>query len=349
MIKLLIIGDTHFKTDNIEQIDEFINKTLTYIKNNSYNFIILLGDILHTHERLHTIPLNKAYELIFGIKNICPVLVLVGNHDYINNQQFLSENHWMNALKKVDNIYIVDKSTKFSYNSFNFTLVPYVPNGSFLDALNSENFLITYEEDFIETTYDFDWKDSHLIFAHQEFKGCKMGAIISENGDDWNENFPVIISGHIHSKQKPQKNIIYTGSAIPVAFGESEENTLLEVIVKNKDNIIYNEINLRLKQKKIIYLDVENIKTYDFEKNKDKILKICIKGSLDAFKTITKTKEYKKLIKKGVKVSFKPIKIDNKNDMTNINTSDFLKIVNNNIKKNNDKYLKDFFIQILKT
>jgi len=348
MINLLIIGDTHFKTDNIEQIDEFIEKTLTHIRNNSYDFIILLGDILHTHERLHTSPLNKAYDLIFGIKNLCPVFILVGNHDYINNQQFLTENHWMNALKRVDDICIVDKSTKFSYESFNFTLVPYVPNGSFLEALNSDNSLLTYKEDFVETTQDFNWEDSHLIFAHQEFKGCKMGAIISENGDIWDENYPIVISGHIHSKQKPQENIIYTGSALPVAFGESEDNTILEVIME-EDNVIYNEINLGLKQKKIIYLDVENIKTYDPEKNKDKILKICIKGSLDSFKTITKTKEYKNLIKKGIKIAFKPIKIDNKVDITNIDTSDFLKIVNENIQKMDDKYLKDFFTEILKT
>ncbi len=347
-MNLLIIGDTHFKTDNIEQVNEFIDKTIEYIKNKSYDFIILLGDILHTHERLHTIPLNKAHELILRIKKLYPVFVLVGNHDYINNQQFLSENHWMNALKYIDNIYIVDKSTKFSYGSFKFTLVPYVPNGSFLEALNSENSLLTYEEDFVETTQDFDWEESHLIFAHQEFKGCKMGAIISENGDVWDENSPMVISGHIHSKQKPQKNILYTGSALPVAFGESEDNTILEVIMENND-VIYNEINLGLKQKKIIYLDVENIKTYDPEKNKDKILKICIKGSLDSFKTITKTKEYKNLIKKGIKIAFKPIKIDNKVDITNIDTSDFLKIVNENIQKMNDKYLKDFFVEILKT
>ena len=96
-------------------------------------------------------------------------------------------------------------------------------------------------------------------------------------------------------------------------------------------------------------VDVENIKTYDPEKNEDKILKICIKGSLDSFKTITKTKEYKNLIKKGIKVAFKPIKIDNKVDITNIDTSDFLKIVNENIQKMDDKYLKDFFTEILKT
>ncbi len=36
--------------------------------------------------------------------------------------------------------------------------------------------------------------------------------------------FPLVISGHIHSEQRPQKNIFYPGSVIQHALGESEDN-----------------------------------------------------------------------------------------------------------------------------
>ncbi len=38
--------------------------------------------------------------------------------------------------------------------------------------------------------------------------------------------FPLVISGHIHSEQRPQKYIFYPGSVIQHAFGESEDNGL---------------------------------------------------------------------------------------------------------------------------
>ncbi len=44
-------------------------------------------------------------------------------------------------------------------------------------------------------------------------------------------SFPLVISGHIHSEQRPQKNIFYPGSVIQHAFGESEDNGLLLLIL----------------------------------------------------------------------------------------------------------------------
>ena len=51
------------------------------------------------------------------MSEISTTYILVGNHDLINNQQFLSTNHWMNALKDWPNIFIVDKPTTLSNKS----------------------------------------------------------------------------------------------------------------------------------------------------------------------------------------------------------------------------------------
>ena len=53
-----------------------------------------------------------------------------------------------------------------------------------------------------------------------------MGAIISVEGDKWSLKFPNVISGHIHERQIPQKNIYYPGSAMQHAFGESKKNII---------------------------------------------------------------------------------------------------------------------------
>ena len=76
-----------------------------------------------------------------------------------------------------------------------FLFVPYVPPGRFVEAL--------------ETYKNINWKDVDCIFAHQEFYGCKMGAILSEEGDKWESKWPLVVSGHIHSRQWINKNIYY--------------------------------------------------------------------------------------------------------------------------------------------
>ena len=47
------IGDTHFRVDNISIVDILIEEILKNLKQKKPDIIILLGDILHDHERLH--------------------------------------------------------------------------------------------------------------------------------------------------------------------------------------------------------------------------------------------------------------------------------------------------------
>jgi DNA repair exonuclease SbcCD nuclease subunit len=284
MTKILCIGDPHFRIDNVIEIDEFICKLLPLIDETKPDFVVVLGDLLHTHERLHTIPLNKAYEFIDKIRQKTKTFVLVGNHDYIQNQQFLTENHWMNSLKEWDNVVIVDKVIEYN----NFYFCPYVPPGRFVEALN---------------TID-NWENATCIFAHQEFFGCKMGAIVSVEGDKWNEDLPLVISGHIHSKQQPQPNIYYTGSAMQHAFGESEQNIIAIFEFNDKGEFKDTVVDLLLKRKKIIYLDINSVDTFVLPKTEDD-LKITLKGNYDEFKAFKKGEKYKNLTREGIKVVFK--------------------------------------------
>ena len=114
--------------------------------------------------------------------------------------------------KKWENLVIVDKVIHIEIDDKLFTLLPYVPNGRFIEAL--------------DTNTEKDWTKSNCIFAHQEFVGCKMGHIISEQGDVWDNSYPQIVSGHIHSRQFVQDNIYYPGAALQHAFGESEKNVI---------------------------------------------------------------------------------------------------------------------------
>ena len=121
-----------------------------------------------------------------------------------------------------------------------------------------------------------------------------MGAIVSVEGDKWPENYPEIVSGHIHSRQQIQKNIYYCGSSMQHAFGESEKNIIPIFTWDEENKKKYNllEIDLELPRKKIIYTDVENVEDYKLTNTKDKI-KISVSGQYEEFKAFKKTKELK--------------------------------------------------------
>jgi DNA repair exonuclease SbcCD nuclease subunit len=297
MVSLLFIGDPHFQVGNIPEVNEFIMRLEALALDKQPDIICIAGDLLHTHERLHTVPLNKAYDLVDRMRKIAKTYVLVGNHDFIQNQQFLTENHWMNGMKEWENTVIVDKVTTLCLNDIFLVFTPYVSPGRFEEALN---------------TCSEEWKTADCIFAHQEFFGCKMGAIVSVEGDKWPLDFPEVVSGHIHSKQRPQENIYYSGSAMQHAFGESEKN-IIALLTWEEPGEKYGleEFDLKLPRKRIVYTDVESMEDYKAPETEDKI-KITISGVYDEFKAFKKTKKYRELIKSGTKVVFKPKRLQKK-------------------------------------
>jgi DNA repair exonuclease SbcCD nuclease subunit len=324
-LNILCIGDIHIQTSNTVDIRIFIKKLLEYIEKHSENIdlIILMGDILHTHERLHTIPFNIANELFEQLSKLKPLYVLVGNHDYINNSQFLSDNHWMNCFKNKENIHIIDKVTLCNHNNINIIMAPYVPDGRFVEAL--------------DTISNFDWKQSDCILGHQLLDGVKMGAILTENVEKWEENYPFLISGHIHDKQRVQNNLYYTGSSMQHAFGESCDKTIS--LVKIDTSIHIEEIDLKLPKKQILYYDIEDLdinSTLNEQLNDDNILKkltdmienskqnnihykITISGSFEQYKVFKTKPIFLKLQQNDTKVVFKNKLVDilNKNKLIN--------------------------------
>jgi len=303
-LNVLCIGDVHIQTNNTTDIKLFMNKLENYIQRNIDNIdiIILMGDILHTHERLHTIPFNLANELFNNLSRMKPLYVLVGNHDYINNSQFLSENHWMNCFKnKNNNINIIDKIVHLNIKDKNIVLSPYVSDGKFTQALDTIN-------------TKFDWKKADCVFGHQLLDGVKMGAILTENVEKWENTYPLLVSGHIHDKQQPQDNLYYTGSCMQHAFGESSDKTICLLSIHNNEPKI-NEINLDLPQKKILYYDIEELdnpqgtieinKILDLLENKNIHYKITISGNFEQFKLFKKNPLFIKLQKNGTKIVFK--------------------------------------------
>lgn len=327
--KVLAIGDPHFRIDNLEDVASYIVAIGTVLEREKPDSVIILGDLLHYHERIHTTVLNTAYTFIHTIRKYCPVYVIVGNHDYINNSQFLSSNHWMNAMKEWAGVHIVDNGLSISTPQGKLVCCPYVAPGRFNEALEH---------------IDTEWKDARIIFCHQEFRGCKMGAVESTDGDEWELAYPLVVAGHIHDKQRPQANIFYSGSSLQHAFGESHDKTITACVLHD-NQIEINSIDLGLPHKQILYLNLDQVQEFSPDLTSKDKLRVTLSGTYEEFKVFRKSTKYKELLGKNIKVVYRPTSEIVQCERSSGN--DFYTILLQLLDKENNKRLIELYHEII--
>ena len=210
-----------------------------------------------------------------------------------NNRQYLSDKHIFNPLKKWHNVTVVDKPVYADHGDKAFVFCPYVEPGRFVEALDT---LINQGE---------TWEMADCIFGHQEFRGCKMGAIVSEKGDQWDENYPPVITGHIHDSQTVG-NVYMPGSAYQHSFGENSNKRIWFVTFGQDEDpgFLVKKIDLGMKKKKIVHLDIDEIDTFDTSILDKYQIKLCLKGTSEQFKLFRSGKKYTSLLKDGIKFSY---------------------------------------------
>lgn len=243
----LLIGDPHFRIDNAYECNQFIEEIYKLVNKNKYSKIIILGDILDTHEKINLRPFHRAVEFIINLSLISKTYLLIGNHDRINNDIYLTDEHPFLSLKKVKNIVVVDKVIKEK----NILYVPYVPTGRFNEALKT----VQYQENEID-----------LIFCHQEFKN----SIFQDQGDEIPKNVK-IYSGHIHNSVR-LNNLFYIGTPFQHSYYDNEDKFILELNKKNIEKKVYLEIIKKRFQEIIIS------QLLDYKVDENYITKLLIKG-----------------------------------------------------------------------
>lgn len=215
---ILCIGDLHIQKRNLRMFALFQDRVLSFIRSNGIRHVVILGDVLHTMGTLNVACLNAAVRFFKQLDDIdgMQTFVLVGNHDYIGPDEFLSKNHWMNSISSFHprTITIIDKPVRQG----NCVYVPYVPPGRFGEALRQ-----------IDTSGGDGMVE--YVFCHQEFKGAvyEFGddAAVSIAGDCIPMGFGLIVSGHIHKRQwLGNRAVYYTGTPYQTRFNEDADKTV---------------------------------------------------------------------------------------------------------------------------
>lgn len=287
-MKVLTIGDPHFKVNNLDEVSIFINKIVNLIKKLQPDLTVVLGDVFHTHEKKHVLVEKAVTKFLKHIVKYSLVYLIVGNHDMINCQQFLTANHSFTAYKYWEGLVICDKPKKLVLKDKTFIFVPYVPTGRFIEALD---------------TLETDWRSADCIFAHQEIYNCRFNPVLtSEHGDKWKKKYPLLISGHIHDEQWVGKNVYYPGSCMQHGYSENADKIV--ALITFEEDFEIERIDLGLSKKRIVYIDISDIEKLKELKDKSNT-KVVIKGEPESIKSTRKRKDYSDLTD-GLKISFIP-------------------------------------------
>ncbi len=258
-IRILTIGDVHFKTNNVKESAEMCEKIYQLVNTENLDGIINMGDSLHNHERIHMVPLTNATNYILKLaemkKNVENIL-LIGNHDYLHNNAFLSNYHPFTGFKGIDNLTVVDKVIIKEIKGMKFCFVPYVYPGRLFEAIYTN-----------KNINENNIKEFTAFFGHQEIYGTTMGAMTSVSGDKWPIDYPYFISGHIHDYCRPQENVVYVGTPMQHAFGDRDDKTVSIWTISPNKPPVERRIDLGLTKRIIVELKSTEVLTWKPQTN----------------------------------------------------------------------------------
>lgn len=265
LIRFHAIGDPHISKRHISLSQEAIANTIRLLEQRAdVDIVTIMGDVLDRHDdvkltyqRMAIDWVNRLVKVISDRKANTIVTVLVGNHDRPSNQDFFSEIHPFMGMSDVPGkLYIVNKPKAVVVNGHKVLFMPYVPPGRFIEGFNA----------YLSSMHKHDrWtkigsiKDFSLIFAHQEFRGAPYGPITSSKGDVWPKDYPMVVSGHIHTRVWLQDNILYTGSLYPITTAESNDKGVICGSYDPASNKIeYTSIRVVESDKVILHVDAKD-------------------------------------------------------------------------------------------
>lgn len=303
-MKVLCIGDLHYKVRNAKESILLSANLLTIAKKERPDLIVVMGDTLHTNNVVRTEPWKEACDLLIGLKDVADVVMVIGNHDIPGPRHFLSQQHPFYLLHHIDNMTVADYPITKTFKEKTFTFCPYVEPGRFREALDK-----------------CDWRTSSAIFCHQEFKGCTLGSSESLIGDYISEEYPFIVAGHIHEHQyiyqDQNKRVVYVGTPRQVDINESLNKTV-SLMTFNEDGTvnekrILTELPPRM-TKKIRATELSEVILPD---NGEVHLQIV--GTFQENQIAKRSAEVRKWIKNGFTIGYIEVEIRKKIEYTETN------------------------------
>lgn len=272
-MRYLVIGDIHIKPKHHERSVKLVDELIKTANEQKPDKIILLGDVLDGADIIHSNCLLQLSRLLSEMGRVCPVYLIMGNHDASTPHVAMPDNHALQCFKSWNNITVVDKPTKIGGATF---ILPYLPPGEFWDHVPAK---------------------CNLVFCHQEFEGAVFDSGEASTKGDPIRDDTLVIAGHIHQEQR-LGNVWYTGTPSQTRFGENP-NKHIYVLEVNEELGAYTEIQ-RIKLKVPMFISHSYIigtGVKDLSLSEEDIHRAIITGTPSEILTFKKTSEYEDILK----------------------------------------------------
>lgn len=343
------IADLHIKEEEEDNklINRAINKFIEYVRNDNIDRknkrIFILGDIVDKKTINHSrYCIKNIKDILIRMSEICDVYILLGNHDYTNQEiekDMVNLFDFIKDLVDMKKIYIVDN------------LQYYI--GKY--CINS---IEHYDKEIKKPFIVEELKEQFNIFLYH---GDLDGKLYKDKNIVKNlfKEYDIVLLGHYHEYYKIADNIAYSGSLIQNNFGESNNHGFLIWNTDTKTHkfipinsihkyLIINDTNEKINNNKCEIINYEDVKTYKTKKKL--IIKVYSNKSKEEinnylFQYLNKNnikkikyEKYNNKIVKEIKQNLQQIyNIDNKTSLINL-YKDIL-FNNNEEKQINDKRL----------
>lgn len=229
--QVIFISDVHFGIRNNEiewldnQLSYFSNFFIPLIKQQKKHkqkpCVVIAGDYFENRQLLDIGVMNAAINVLEEISSICPVYMMVGNHDiYKKSDNDVTSLRVIQDMKNVTLIY--DRMELEIKGGKKFLLV------SWIGDMKKENKIITENKD----KYDY------LVF-HTELSGMTYAndrPIINGLQIDLCDDTCKILSGHIHKRQESKKGL-YFGSPYHMDKSDIGNQKGIYIFTVDGDNV----------------------------------------------------------------------------------------------------------------
>lgn len=299
-MQLLVVGDLHITPDNLDETELLLERLLTLIEDHpDITSVVFMGDTLdrfQTHDGFCV----KAADVIFrGVAKVRNIIILIGNHDIPHHRDYMSSVHAFLGYHGVPGITVIDASAKvITIQDVNILCVPYAPKGRFREAMATGFSSDQNLNDHLETI--------DLVLAHQEIRGCVLeGSLASTDGDRYRPSWPLLVSGHIHTYQRPQDNVWYVGSPRQVKFNDTYDDKTVSLLTLDPTSTQkWSEQRFPLNLKPRIHASVsaDDFPTWTPPENCH--LKITITGTCSEISTLANCKLFQDLKARKIPIHY---------------------------------------------
>ena len=229
--QVVFISDVHFGIRNgtIEWLENqrsyfkefFIPLLKQQKKQKQKPCVVVAGDYFDNRQNVDIAVLNTAIDIMAEMASVCPVYVMIGNHDiYKKSDTDITSLRPMIDMKNVTLIY--DKMELEIKGGKRFLLVSWVGD------MKKENKIITDNKD----------KFDYLVF-HTELTGMTYAnnrPIINGLQIDLCDDNCRILSGHIHKRQETKKGL-YFGSPYQMERSDIGDQKGIYIFTVEGDNM----------------------------------------------------------------------------------------------------------------